>query len=611
MKLKAFHYALLGLGTGLIAILASIYLKYGLGLAISVTLSSLIYLLISKHWKRDKQAKPAKTGSKSLSHQPFFIVTVIITIFLLASPFLFTYERPLEYYIVIAFLSAVIAVEIELLDSRGSKLHLYNIILQILLLATIVRWSVLFSSPAFVGVDPWYHSLGVDHILQTGHVFVESDKQMYNFTIYPALAQYSSRPIMHILVAEIQLFASFSSLKDAFIFSVGIIEIFSLLFVFLVTRRILNDASGAALASLFVAMSNYHIMCGFDIVPMTLGLAFFSLLLWSLHQDQKSSNRHAMFGICLLIIVALIFTHSIAAFIGVIVLLIYWITKRKSNSSYINDKFFSLLPILAVVILAANWTLSHFTDEIVKSVLTLTTLNPMKPTVRNFAQFELDNIGLSILFFFAILGGLSWLGRLNKDKKSIILAASGLAIIAYGSGLIGFKATLPERWLAFLPVIFAPLAASGYYFLKRYSRKIRVILPLVILLFAFFMVVSSTSNIDMDNQIFYPATPLPRASFKESEIVAIQKAASISAGNLYMDLRYTELKYLLQKELLSIDFEHFQSESVDGLILYRRFVYIHNATLGTVLQNKFDLMNKVYSNYEVEMFLHTKNVSNP
>jgi hypothetical protein len=374
----------------------------------------------------------------------------------------------------------------------------------------------------------------------------------------------------------------------------------------------LNDERGAALATLFVAMSNYHILLGFEIVPMTLGLALFSFLLWSLHQFQKSTYRREMFSICLLTLVALVFTHSIAAFIGVLVLFIYWIVRRKPDSFHINNtNFFSLLFILAIVILAANWAFSNFIDEITRAVLTFTTINPMKPTVRNFAQFEIDNIGIYILFFFAILGGFSWLERLDKDKKSILLAASGLTIIAYGSGLIGFKTILPERWLAFLPIILAPLAASGYCFLKRSSRKIRLALPLVILLFTFFMVVSSPSNLDADNQVFYPETAPPRASFKESEITAIQKAASIFAGDLYMDFRYTELKYLMLKEIYSLDFEHFESNSIDGLILCRRFVYIRNATLETVLQNKLSLMNKVYSNYEVEMFLHTENVSTP
>lgn len=603
--------ALLGFGIGIVGTIASLYLKHGVSLATTVVLSSLVYLLAVKRGAKDsaQQIPAVKSKTERLFHPSFLIVTVVAFAFLLISSFSFLYNRPLEYFIAVAFLSAIIVVEIGLLRPHGSKLDLYNVLAQILLLAAAVRWSVLFAFPGFVGVDPWDHAFGVEHILRTGHVFTEFDRLNYDFIGYSFLVQYSSRPIMHILISEAQLLASFPSLKYAFTFSVGIFEVISLLFVFMLSRRILNDMRGAALTSLLVAMSSFHIRWGFWIIPMTMGLAFFSLLLCLLHLNQKTGSQRKVFGLSLLIVIVLVFTHSIAALIGVLILFFYWMAEKMlRSSSYMNkrEKFSSFLPVLAIVILAANWTLSYFID-VVTPRLVSTTFMPMKPIVRTPAQFEIDNTGIYILYFLAILGGLSWLKRLDRSKESIISGTVGLAVLTYGSGLIGLRAILPERWLAFLLVILAPIAADGYRFLERSLHKGKMVLPLVILLFTFFMVISSSCNID--SPVFYPETAPPRVAFKESEMAAMQAAASIFNGELYTDVRPASLRFFLERKVVSLDFSYLDPNTIDGLVIIRKSIYNHNATLGVTLENELSKMNKVYSNGEVGTFLPLANMS--
>jgi len=604
--------ALLGVGIGVIGTIASLYLRYGVGLGVTVMSSSLVYLLVNKLRVKDgtQQLSTVKSRSEHPSHPSFLMLTTIVFAFLLISSFSFLYHRPLEYFIAVAIFSAVIVVEIGLLRSHSSKLDLYNILAQILLLAAAVRWSALFAFPSFVGVDPWDHSLGVKHILRTGHVFTALDMLNYDFIGYSSLAQYGSRPIMHIFTSQAQLLASFPSLKYAFTFSVGIFEIISLLFVFILSRKILNDTKGAALASLLVAMSNFHIRWGFWMIPMTMGLAFFSLLLCLQHLNQETWNQREVQLLSLLTVIVLVFTHSIAAFIGILILFSYWMADKTLGRSFYTKKrkkIFSLLLVLATVMLAANWTFSYFTDVVIRYALTSTTFMPMNPTVRNLTQFEIDNVGIYILYFCAILGVLTWSKRLDRDRKLIILGVVLLSILTYGSGLIGLHAILPERWFAFLFVILAPIAAEGYRFLERCLRKGKMILPLVVLLFTFFMVTSSTCN--TDSPLFYPETAPPRVAFKESEMMAAQAATSIFEGNIYMDQRYTACRYLLERRVISLDFGHFHSNNIDGLILSRKFIYTYNTTLARTLENELSKMNKVYSNGEVDMFLSSLNIS--
>jgi hypothetical protein len=604
--------ALLGFGIGIVGTIASLYLEYGQGLAITVVLSSFIYLLAVRRNEKDSMQQIPKVDSRDehIFHLSFLIVTTIAIAFLWISIFSFLYNRPLEYFIGVAFFSVVIVVEIGTLRQHGSKLDLYNILAQILLLGAAVRWSVLFSFPDFVGVDPWCHAFGVKHILRTGHVFTAFDILNYDFVGYSSLSEYSSRPIMHVLISEAQLLAPFPSLKQAFAFSIGISEIISLLFVFMLARRILNDTRGAALASLLVAMSSFHIKWGFWIIPMTTGLVFFSLLLYLLHFDQKTPNQRKVFGLSVLILIVMVFTHSIAAFIWVLILIFYWMAEKMLRSSFrVNtiDSRSSFLPVLAILILAANWTFSYFIDDQIRWALSSTALMPMEPIVRNPIQFEIDHIGTYILYFLAILGGLSWLKRLDRSKKSMIFGAAGLSVIMYGSGLIGLIAILPERWFAFLLITLAPIAASGYLFLGRSLHKGKIVLPLVILIFTFFMVISTDCNID--SPVFYPETAPPRAAFKESEMMAAQTAASIFSGDLYTDARFASLRFSLEREVVSVDFSNFDTNAIDGLVIIRKSIYNNNATLGVTLENELEKINKVYSNGEVGTFVAITNVS--
>lgn len=605
--------ALLGAGIGVIGTIASIYLRYWVGLAVTVMSSSLAYLLVSKLRVKDgtQQLSTVKSNSDNLSHLSFLIATAIVFAFLLISSFSFLYSRPLEYFIAVAVFSAVIVVEIGLLRPHSSKLDLYNILAQILLLAAAVRWSILFAFPSFVGVDPWDHAFGVKHILRTGHVFTAFDMLNYDFAGYSSLGQYGSRPIMHIFTSEAQLLASFPSLKYAFTFSVGIFEIISLLFVFILSRKILNDTKGAALASLLVAMSNFHIRWGFWIIPMTMGLAFFSLLLCLQHLNQETWNQRKVYLLSLLTVTILVFTHSIAALIGILILFSYWIAEKTLRRSFYTNKrrVFPFLLFLGIVILAANWAFSDFIDIVIRYALASTTFIPMEPTVRNLIQFEIDNIGIYILYSCAILGGLSWLKRLNRDKELIIFSAVLLSVLMYGSGLIGLRSILPERWFAFSLVILAPIAAGGYSFLGRFLGKAKMVLPLVILLFTFFMVTSSTCNIEGPVFYFEPSPHRALYNFKESEMMAAQTAASIFEGNLYMDPCYTAQRYLLERKLISLDFGHFRSDAIDGLVLRRRLIYTYNTTLAITLENELSKMNEVYSNGEVGMFLPPANIS--
>lgn len=587
-------YALVGLLFGVASLAISLHVTYGIGLAITITVSCLVYsLLETRKPKSGTCLLPAgKLEAKKPSLKFFLILTGIIITFFLISISSFLYKQQLIYFIVVALLSALIAVEIGVLNSSNNSAT-YCILLQILILAAVVRWSPYFAFPGFMGVDPWVHSFGVQHILDRGYVFTDLDiVQLYNFipTHNPLVRFYSSFPNMHILISEVQLLNSFPSLKHAFAFSIGLFEILSILFVFIMADRIFLDRKRASLASLLVAMSNWHIRWGWWIIPMTMGLAFFALLLYLCPFDYVHLNQRKYTAIFFFVFAIIVLTHTISTLIVVVFLGFLWIHKKMRKSPTRPP---SNLLFLTIVTLLAQWIFSHFIEIRAPFIFRTTSFKVIQPTHRSLVRFEIDHIGINILYFFTILGGLNWLKKLSIRKVSILAGAFGLVVFIYGSVLTGAEGFLPHRWMSFLFVLLAPVAADGYHFMARFLYKRKKVLLIgsfcFIFIFTTVMMISAESNI-------HQLEGIPRQYFKESELMAARVATSVFQGNVYVDERFTlYFKWFLRRKVLSLDLINFNPNAINGLVVIRRVTAMPNDALERALNKT----NKVYSNGEV------------
>jgi len=259
------------------------------------------------------------------------------------------------------------------------------------------------------------------------------------------------------------------------------------------------------------------------------------------------------------------------------------------------------------IMLMANWTFSSFIVDHIHGIMALTTLRPLTPTFRSLGNFEISNIGAYCLYFLAILGGLTWLKRLNSVRAAILTGVAGLSLIVHGNVLLGLKAFLPERWFVFLFVLLAPIAAVGYRFLCRILRKEkRVFLLILIFVLTFAMIVSSDSNVD--SPIYYHEEFGVRKSLTKSDLWAIQAAASFSNGTLYVDMTDKALRVAItwsfHRTVNTIDFEDFDPKNISGLIIVRRDGYFQPTECPiNKMPSAFNKTNNVYSDGEVMIFL--------
>jgi len=116
---------------------------------------------------------------------------------------------------------------------------------------------------------------------------------------------------MHLQTAIAELLSSLPSLKEVMVFSTGFLEVVSLLYVFLICKA-LTDTRMALTATLLLGVSDSHINWGTMLIPMSLGLAFFPLVVYFALKSKRTVREY---GVLLSLLIVSILTHTVASFI--------------------------------------------------------------------------------------------------------------------------------------------------------------------------------------------------------------------------------------------------------------------------------------------------------
>jgi hypothetical protein len=233
------------------------------------------------------------------------------------------------------------------------------------------------------------------------------------------------------------------------------------------------------------------------------------------------------------------------------------------------------------------------------------------PVVRNYLHYEVDQVGIYLLYFLAILGVLALLKRRKTPVGlTLIAGACGLSVLAYGGLLLNFQSILPERWFLFLSLFIAVLAAVGLVgLIGAFKKKVGVIL-LVLLIFSttFLMITSTESN--TDSPLFWKGEVVG-TSYKQSEIQAADTLNAYSNETIYVDHMFADYFWWdLKKEISIINFSSFVPPN-RGVLIERSYIYERPtrlwfagpyAKVDQTFQVDLQPMDKIYSNGEVNAY---------
>lgn len=523
--------------------------------------------------------------------------------------------RPFFYFVLTSI--SVAAVAMQTLCHTTTKGYTYLLLIEILLISFSLRYGLLYEFPEFYGVDPWDHSLIVESWLDNARI---------SHHIPTGFNLYADFPIMHLDIVITRL-TTLLSPKDSFFMSIGLFYIFSILFVFLFGRSLVDTKTGI-LCALFVSFNQFHVSWGAWIIAMSLGLAIFAMLLWLVFSNVSNSASFASL-ITIIMSIILLRTHTIAAFITALVLTSFFVTGevyKRVRGTQTEGKYpgYNLVLFFWVALLA-TWIYSFYsaTGSFFHTVFGFF-VEALRVDVQYVcAAFQaaptytgtLNRMGLIMLIGLIVMGSLCWLSPklINNRRLAVVIGSMGISLVCFGFPVFNIGNLLPNRWLGFIAVLAAPLAVGGTLALSRVfnSRVAKLLLPvLIIFIFCMFMVNSSGVNTCTP---FYGRDYMHdphRSAYTTGELAAADTIAELYDGQITTDNYYACLPFRNRVGTNRLTTLNRQTEA-EGLIAIREYTRTHEV-IQDCTQEQYERMlatfggsryNTVYNNGKVEAYL--------
>lgn len=447
-------------------------------------------------------------------------------------------ERSLLFYHLAISVAAVLFLQIMFASDEDFSPAL--VLVQVVLLASVVRFAALYTNPGFVGIDIWTH---------VGHWAV--DIQQANSLAPIANRKYYASPLFHLLVVSAADFLG-TTLRTALYLTLGVAMPLAVLTVYAIAR-LLAPARWATLAAAIFGIAGYTIEWGIHLIPTSLGLLFFLGLVYSLSRVLYTDYRYRDFVLVVLFSVFIIFTHQVSAFIMLVFvgsgLVAQFLLAFDLFSSRVPEGFTQVeqrdavnltgLLTFDLGLITFTWSLTPYQgDTFLETILSylresltgaglgagVTSSAPGGgggPSLLQTVIAYIDASVLLLLLFASIAGSLFVLHRhrLSHATLTAVVAIVAMLVFIFGLPLFGVETFLPGRWYAFVTVPMAVIGALGIgYFARELDASLAV---LVLFLFAvsFPAVSVLSSDATIDSRPF--GSLQTRYSYTEAELAAV------------------------------------------------------------------------------------------
>jgi len=573
---------LAGFGLALIGYLSGKSSTLEIGLA--ALAAGVIYLLFRTRITNFSNQPLSASRPRELIFHIIFFCTFAASIYAIHSAM----YRPLIYFILTSFSVAAVAANILSCNTRSQT---WVLLLEILLVAFSLRYGLLYELPGFYGNDPWGHAVFIKAWLNQGHILA-----VYNPYDPSDYAGYANFPFLHLIVMAMQLVVA-PDPKDSLFLSIGLIYIVGALFVFLLGQYLVNTKVGL-LSALLVSISQFHIIWGAYLIPTTLGLVLFSMLVW-LVLKNKLNIPYVL--IIIIMSFSIILTHTVSSFIVAVVLVLFLAATRVFKWQYTTgvEKVYigPVFVLLFTISMLARWFFGNYysTRTFFEAMGTKFVYSLNMDIQFMGASFQesvtplgpLNRIGFLLLISFTVIGILFWLSPkvINNKKAAIIAGTLGLSIATFALPLFNIDNMLPGRWLAFIAITGSAIAAEGIFALSRLVKGgVAKSLIMVFIVFIFTAFVINSHNINTRTPFYgeeYMRDPI-RYAFTDGEMRAVETITKVYDGQIATDPKYNVqplwaslgLKESDRGRVLSIDGEN------PGLVLIREYMYKHQLIVG-------------------------------
>jgi len=581
---------------------------------ILVLIVSLVYLFVTRSRYRSRISSPPELSTKLSAYLILnilffgFLFLSILSVLLRPDP----YSRPITYFVSMAIMTAVLAVEIIILP-KGKAFHGF-VLLKIALIALSLRYTIQLIFPDIVGIDPWWFRVFTGGIVTSGRI--------------PEGTVYSTLPIMPLIIGSTMLITNLGYKLSAML-SISSLQVVSLVFVFLLGRFIHNTKTGL-LAALLFGIASSSIETGYWIRPVTLGTIFIPILIYT-RIEAKEERSPTLLILAIVLGIALILTHTVSSMSAAVLMFLLWLGFLVYQRMY-HEKFeFPIALTFGVLFATAMLSWWMYETNHIKTIADMIgrgfkfELWELSPLITNYlftytkTEYMLNMFGFN-LYLAASCAGLYYMisrGLVNKYRFAFALTVWLLVGIIYFFPLIGRAGVMPGRWYPTLQLITSIPLAMGLILLCGLINKNMgkaLLLAVLVLIISFFSITRPIAN--MDNPI-YSKNTMSRFALTESELRAADTIQDMYQGEIKTDQYYSwpfhlgPLDVKLAETDISPNFISGDYAGIEGLVVIRKEIVDRIAFIRGAYkldhdprQKLTDLdYNRVYDSGSVSAFL--------
>lgn len=450
------------------------------------------------------------------------------------------YERPTIFFILISI--AVGLVTLSILYNNSIKFNLVWIIC----IGIILSWSQLLIFPGLLGVDPWWHQMFTNKIIES--YFIPND------------LIYSKLPIFHINIAITSLITGLDYKLSSITSSSFMIISCNSLFIYLIANSIFEDVRVGLLSSLVLITANLHINGSYWLIPNSFASIY---LIAGIYFILKYEKEKTIVGtiLAMLIMACLVWTHALVSLFMSIVLASFYLGDRIYNILYL-DSLNKTVPrvikinmfVLFTVFMISWWSYvsGHITElaklfswgySIDNYFIASRPVGFTENILEKRSLFEslFNDLGANLFFGLSIIGILSMISRTSNSYRFIIaiIGSIPLSIVLFSNFLGLFIYT--NRWLFIAELVLSiPLAVSIITIHRRAGPNrwsSAVFIFVLVLVLTFIMIMSPHANVD--KPMFSESTAF-RNALTESELKSYETVSGFFKNFIKTDQYYSD-----------------------------------------------------------------------
>ncbi|OYR77216.1 hypothetical protein DJ84_22020 [Halorubrum ezzemoulense] len=296
-----------------------------------------------------------------------------------------------------------------------------------------------------------------------------------------SMSKYWYAPFYHILTSVGDQVLGVS-IRLSTLLVVGILlAIVPALLIYSIVNKYWDEKFGV-IGALFFLTGDYSIGWSVMTTPTSLGIIFFSIALFAVHQYIRTPSKW-YFIVLLASLAALMETHQVSFFITVIGLSVYFLVGQLVQP---QDRLTIItLPSLFGALLIIDWMTTVYGGPDGDSPSFIGSLalqflgrleragyrTAVRPTLENATYSGADaltpfhTVGLALLIGFGVLGGLTWLRHEDRGGIETALPMGTVVAVLFGVAfagpLVNIDLLIPRRWFAFIYIPVAIFAAAG------------------------------------------------------------------------------------------------------------------------------------------------------